>query len=57
MYKDFDWQLPEVCFSKDVTYYMWWLDANFVDFFPQIVGITSMIYAIYFNIDNSCLIE
>ena len=57
MYKDFDWQLPEVCINKNFVLYMYWLEVVFNDFFGQIVAIVALAYAIYFNIDNQCLIE
>mmetsp|Transcript_14227 Transcript_14227/g.24201 ORF Transcript_14227/g.24201 Transcript_14227/m.24201 type:complete len:260 (-) Transcript_14227:102-881(-) len=57
-YKDYDWELPALCFGKQAVMQLYWIkqlasSLNLDNFFK----INGLIYNLYYNFDHDCQIE
>lgn len=58
LYKDYDWELPEPCLSRETVKQMYYVQVITASFdFARIIDLIGLIYNIYYNFDDKCTID
>jgi len=58
LYKNYDWEMPEKCLSRQASMQMYYVQKITTTFdFMQIFQLMGLLYGLYYDVDFECNIE